>query len=725
MALSDFVKLTIAGTSTSLGVVAVGGVERLGEPFRFVITFDATDGDGAWATIEPKAALTQKGELSWTLPDGGVRVVKGIVDRVEALGRFWRVSLISPLGVLADAVEQRVLVDDDAIAIATAVLAEHGFSVDARTVRTPPKRPQCVQAFESDLAFVTRILAEEGITLYVLGEDDTRVVFADAPSGYDEVPGIEALRVAHAAGMVTGEAVKHTHLRYRRTTEKVSLRDLDFRKPMTDLTTSAGDGALERHEYPGGYNDPGVGTELAKMRIEEARSRRVTLKGETTSPRLFAGGVVTLEEAARDDTNARWLLLEVRHTLRERTAGSDEGHYEASFEAVPAGEPYRPARPAPPSLGGVQTVRTTGAAGAEIHSEAHGRIKAHLRWDRRRPNDDTSSKWMRVTQPALSGGFLLPRVGWEELVGFYGTSADSPVTLGRLYNGEAPPPEGLPGKKVVTAFGTQTTPGGGSANVVRMDDSAGNEGFLWNASKDMNERTENDKKTSVKADDSLTVGANHTVIVGQVHQVGVTGAQSYSVAANRTVNVDANKAISAASETVMIGGARIFNVGGDLGTRTSSLTRMVGGAKVETAIEHQKRHVTGASTMLVGGTWKARGGLHATTSVAGAHTETVGGKKSVKTPKYSLKVRGALNETLASRNVTASGDRGESFGAAALYDVGGSMNVQGADVVVIAKSQITLKAGGATITITPGAVKIEGDYKSSTGAVEDGSVEYP
>jgi type VI secretion system secreted protein VgrG len=729
MALDDFVTFAIEGLGATLAVAHVYGVEALGAPFRFTITCSANDGDAGWTTFEPKDALTRDGELVWTLPDGGSRVVKGLVERVEARGRFFRIELVSPLALLADAVEQRVLLDEDAVTIVTAVLAEHGLSADVRTTRTPPARPQCVQAFESDLAFVSRLLAEEGITFYVLGDDPTKVVLADAPSSYDDVPGADALRVAHGAGMGHAESVRHTQLRHRRTTESVTLRDLDFRKPMTDLTVTEGQGSLVRAEYPGGYNDPGIGAELAKMRLEEAQSRGVTLRAETSSPRLFAGGVVTLTDAARDDTNGRWLLCEVRHTLRERGAGetndANETRYAGSFVAVPADAPHRPPRPIAPSLGGVQTVTTTGAAGSEIHTEEYGRIKAHLRWDRRRPSDDTSSKWFRVAQPALSGGFLQPRVGWEQLVGFYGSSADSPIALGRLYHGASPPPEGLPGKKVVSAFGTQTTPGGGSANVMRLDDTAGNEGFALTASKDLNERTENDKKTSVTADDSLTVGANHTLIVGQVHQVGVQGAQTYSVAASRTVNVDANKAIKAGSETVMVGGVRSFDVGGDQGIRAATLTRLVGGAKLETAIEHQKRHVTGASTTLVGGSWVAKGALHATTSVGGAHTELVGGAKSVKTPKYSLKVRGALKETLASRSVKAGGDRGESFGAAALYDVTGAMTVKGADVVVTAKTQITLKAGGATITITPGSVKIDCDYKSSTGAVENGQVEYP
>jgi type VI secretion system secreted protein VgrG len=723
---ADFVTLTIEGLEPTLHVVAVDGREAIGAPTRYSVRCEIVDATGAPVDIDPRAQLTAKAELCWSLPDDALRTVHLMVEGVEAVGRGWLFRLASPLATLEEAVEQRVFVDEHAIAIATAVLAEHGLGVDDRTVRVPPKRPQCVQAFEGDLAFVLRILAEEGVALRVRDDDDTTVVLADAPRGYDDIEGADALRVVHDSGMVAGELVRRPVLRRARAVEKVTLRDLDFRKPMADLTQAHGDGALERFQFPGGYNEAGIGGELAGIRLEEARADAWTLSAETTSPRLFAGGVITLVDATRDDANTRWLLLEVRHALRDRNAaGAEASRYQNHIRAVPADAAYRPPRLAAPSLGGAQTVTTTGPAGGEIHTEEHGRTKAHLRWDRRRPFDDTSSKWMRVLQPALSGGFLQPRVGWEQLVSFYGASGDSPLLIGRLYNGEAPPAEGLPGKKVVSAFGTQTTPGGGSANLLRMDDTAGNEGFALVASKDMNEKTENDKKSTVTADDSLTVGANHTLIVGQVHQVGITGAQTYSVSASRTVNVDANKGIKAASETVTIGGARIFSIGGDQGLTCSSLTRVVGGAKVETAIEHQKRHVTGVSTILIGGSWKARGGMHATTSVAGAHTEVVGGKKSVKTPKYSVKVRGALTETLASRKVDVSGDRGENFGAAALYDISGAMSIKGADVTINASSKITLKAGGATITITPGAVKIDGDYKSSTGAEENGQVEYP
>src|SRR5262249_52468331 len=127
------------------------------------------------------------------------------------------------------------------------------------------------------------------------------------------------------------------------------------------------------------------------------------------------------------------------------------------------------------------------------------------------------------------GGFFLPRVGWEVLVAFQGGSADVPYLVGRLYNGAAPPPSGPPGKKRGSAFGPRTTPGGGSATRSQPDDTAGNEGMNFNASKDFNERTENHKNTSITANDTWTVGAARKLIVGQVLSIKVDASQSYTV----------------------------------------------------------------------------------------------------------------------------------------------------------------------------------------------------
>jgi type VI secretion system secreted protein VgrG len=329
-----------------------------------------------------------------------------------------------------------------------------------------------------------------------------------------------------------------------------------------------------------------------------------------------------------------------------------------------------------------------------------------------------------VTQPALSGSQHLPRVGWEVVLGFQGASEERPFVLGRLFNGAATPPVALPANKVVTRFGSLSTPGGGGENVIEMNDAAGNEGMRFHASKDMNERTENDKKTSVTADDAHQVGSNRTVLVGAAHQLGVGGAQTRTVGGNRTVNVDANKSVNSADETVMIGGLRVFNVGGDYLTGSSTMMRLVGAARAEAGIEHVNRQVTGASTVMVGGSMRVAGGPSVGVVVGGVNNEVVGGAKTVKTPSYTLKVSGALNQTFASHKVKAGGDQRANFGGAASITVSGSGKMQGSDVVFEADSSLTLVASGVTVKITPSAVTIEGDFKGSVESVDDGDEQY-
>lgn len=722
MSLAQTFTLEIDGSALDVRIAQVVGHERIHAPFSFEVTFTPLAG----VDIDARSLIAKKAKLSWPLLDDTQRSVDGFVDAIDAIDTGYRVTLVPKIALLGDAVDYQVFVDRDAVEIVTSVLSEHGISVEARVTRTPAKRAQCVQAFETDLAFVARLCAEEGITFYVPQNHADKITLTDHASGYEDVEG-GSIPVRDGGGLVEAEAVLDVRLHSSNVPDKVTLRSYDFEKPLLDQTVSAdaGSSTRERYEYPAGYSDPSLGKQLAQIRLDQLRARRVTLTGSTTSRRFSPGYVVTLTDSGREGIDGRWLILEVEHAAANHGAAqSSSRRYEARFTAVPAADGYREDRRPAPAMGGIQTATVMGPSGAEIHTEPHGRVKIQLRWDRRRASDDKASTFVRVVQPPTSGGFFLPRVGWEALVAFEGASADMPYAVGRVYNGQAPPPSGLPGKKVVSAFGTQTSPGGGSANLVETNDTAGNEGMNFNASKDFNERTENDKNTGITANDSWTVGAARKLIVGQVLSVKVGAAQSYSVGGSRTVNVTSNKMINAGSETVMIGGLRTFNVGGDYKTGCATLTRLVGGSKAEAAIEHVVRSVKGAQTELVGGSWNTVAGVSANVSVSGAATELVAGAKSIKASKYLLAVKGAYNETLASRSVKAGGDRQEKFAAAASYTIGASASLKGADINVKATEKITLKAGGVTITITPGEIKVDGDFKSSVDSSDDGDEIY-
>jgi type VI secretion system secreted protein VgrG len=721
--LSQAIHLETSGVQVTWQIVRVRGLERVGGTYRFEITCRPWEEDTP-ADL-PDQLLMAEASLRLPLEGGGERVVGGLITEIDQGHEGLQLALTPRLALLTQVVDHRVFVEQDAVTIATDVLREHGFSVTNRAARALAPREQCVQAFEPVLGFVERILAEEGIAWFLDDQAKDTVVLVDSPAGFEDLPGAP-LPVRAARGLITKASVFATRLRRAQVSDKLSMRDYNFANPKLDLSVSAseGEGRLERYEYRGGYRDPSIGESLAGIRLEEARARRIELEGRTNALHLVPGKVITLEGAPRDDINGRWLLLEVLQDAAELQASSEERRFEARFTAVPAGAGYRPPRPAAPRLGGVQTMTVCGPGGAEIHTEGHGRIKAHFRWDRRRPLDDTASAWMRVVQPPTSGGLLLPRAGWEALTGFWGASGDTPLNLGRLYNAHAPPPSAQPANKVVVSFGTRTTPGGGSSHHIAMNDAAGSEGMSFNATKDFVEKTENDKVTVIGADDALEVGAARELIVGQVHEVGVVGSQTYSVSGSRTVNVDANKEISCAAESVIVGGARIFDVGGDQVTQSASVARLVGGAKVEACIEHQSRVVTGASGLLVGGSWSSLAGLSAGLDVGGVATEQVAGPKSIKAKSYGLDVKASLTETYGARKVKAGGPVADVFKTTATIKVGGSATIQGAHVVVSATSKITLKAAGLKLTITSGEVKIDGKFKGSTSASDKNSEDY-
>lgn len=716
--LGDSFTLAIDGVDAPLQVVSFSGSERLHAPFRVEVEARVRREDGESEPVDLDAALGAKASLE--LVGEAPRTIVGLVDEVSTDGELYRFTLVPRLALLADAYDFRVHLEKDALAITKERLEEAGLDLDVRA-SAPVSRAQCVQTHgESNLAYAMRLLAESGIVAFVDTKDgaDT-VVLCDEPAAHDPIEGEARLPWTTEGGALVGaEGVHSARLREKVAPTKVTLRDFDMLHPKLDLTAEAGEGTLEIFEHEAGFVDPSAGKALAQRRLEERSRETKVLEGSSSCRRLQAGRTFELSESPQASMDGKWLVVSVEHEARAISGGTT---YDARFVAVPADKPWRPPRAKSAAIGGLQTATITGPSGSEIHPDEHGRVKTKLRWDRLGKDDDTASTWVRPVQPALSGSFFLPRTGWEVVLGFARGSADEPIELGRLDNGVHPTAEGLPAQKVRSAFGSGTTPGGGSKNMMRMDDAAGNEGFGVVASADLNERTENDKKTTVAASDTNSVGGPHDHIVGIVQKTTVIGAESLSVAGSRSVTTVGQIAVSAASESISIGGSRTMKVGGDLETSCSSCARGVGGAKIELAIEEQNRHVTGVSTIAVGGGWVESSGVSSSISVLGANTLTAAGPLAIKASKAQIGVSAALKELYASRKETAGGKR--IFGAKGAIDlkVGGSCSMKGATVVFKAKGKISIKAGGATITITPGSIKVKGAFKSGGKSVVSSS----
>ncbi len=371
MSLGASFRLKIERCSTPLHVVRFEGVERVHAPLHVQITVRAASD----IPVDPETLLGERASFELA-HESDARVLRGVVDAVEQTATGYRITLASRATALQDNVDHHVFLDQDAVAIAEGVLRAHGISVSKRLARTLPKRAQCVQAFESDLAFVSRILAEEGILWHLEHEGGEAVVFTDNAGAYLPIAGAETVAIiaGEGAGLVSEEAIFAAVLTCTAVHDKLSLSDYDFERPLVDQTVSEGSGPLERFEYPGGYTDPNVGEALAGIRLEEAQARRTVLHARTTSRRLAPGATFKLAGVPRDDLNGTWLVLELHHQ------GADEGgetaaegrRYEAELVAVPVTTAHRPARAEAPTFGGVQTATTTGASGAESTQSSTG-----------------------------------------------------------------------------------------------------------------------------------------------------------------------------------------------------------------------------------------------------------------------------------------------------------------------------------------------------------------
>ena len=145
-------------------------------------------------------------------------------------------------------------------------------------------------------------------------------------------------------------------------------------------------------------------------------------------------------------------------------------------------------------------------------------MKVQFHWDRQGKRDENSSCWVRVSQAwagAGFGGIHIPRIGQEVIVEFLEGDPDRPIITGRVYNGPAMPPYGLPGNATQSGIKSNSTKGGGGSNELRFEDKKGQEQVFSTPQKDEDIVVENDKTENVGHDETIQIGNDRTETGGQ------------------------------------------------------------------------------------------------------------------------------------------------------------------------------------------------------------------
>ncbi len=570
-----------------LTVLALRGSEELSRPFRYELDFTAED-------LDLEAAPMARVHLRIEDPGGSIRhldaacasiaFVPLAADDSEVRMRYR--AVLVPAGALllglrrGFRIHQKRSVPD----IVKQVWQDCGLDggwLDASGLQgSYPARDFCCQYDETEWDFLSRLLEDEGIAYTFQHGEDTHVLelhdrSADVPELQDEALPFKADPKAEASGI----AIWDWRLTARLRPSKAVLTDHEFEHPSRSLKKEAtAKEVAERlfYEYPGGYVVPKEGERRVKARLEEQRATSRTARFQTSALTLLPGRRFSLSDHPSDDGD--YVLTRVElwarfHAEEVRGPLTDTGRPEVRVvgTCIPRDLSFRPARLTPrPRAPGLQSAKVTGPKGSEIHCDKHGRVKVQLHWDRDGQLDDASSTWVRVSQPHNTGAVLIPRVGWEVLVEFEHGDLERPFVLGRLWNAADVPPVQLPGGKTQTLHASQSSPGGGKANEVVFEDSAGAEQMHVRGGHDIVVNAANDKVFNVGHDlgwtvhgqRSLSVGGNRTLTVGANLERKIGGDEKLQVGAQHTVDVSGSVTEDAvADRTLTVGGAHMIQVG--------------------------------------------------------------------------------------------------------------------------------------------------------------------
>lgn len=683
----------------------LSGSEGVSTLFSYELTLVSPKKD-----IDFKSIIGKPVTVSTNLTNGKYRYINGIVTRFsqgeggmnettgQALASYG--ATVSPLLWLLDRTTDCEIFQNISVPkIVEKVLKDNGikdYRFDLK--ESYPEWEYCVQYNESELHFISRLLEEEGICYYFEHEEGKHtLVLADKKECHKKCPNQEIVRYKLNPYTIREDEVIDT-LEWEQVIRHGVhvLKDFNFTTPHTDLAATVqakhdiGPGERETYFYSSGHDTINEGKRVAKIRMEEDAAQVTAIVGSSDCKVFASGYRFELQDYYRDDMNKKeYLLTSICHTANQPIGDDSEFSYSNSFTCIPYDVQYRPPWiTQKPLMRGSQTATVTGPKGEEIHVDKHGRVKVQFHWDRYGKKDENTSCWIRVSYPSASKGFGFqshPRIGDEVIVDFLEGDPDRPIITGAVYNGANPGTYKLPDHKTRSVLRTNSTPGGGGYNEIRFEDKKGSEEVYFQAEKDWNLLTKNDKGQTIGHDETLMVTNNRTKTVGVDQTVSIGSNHKESIGSNKTITIGSCKTETVAINTAeTIGVAKELSIGG--------LYQVSVGAAMNETIGAAKAEEIGAAKSV---------------NVGLSSSENVGVNKS-------LNVRKDLSEDVGSnKKVIVGKDLSETISGKHTEDVTKEYSLNAKKVTVVAVDEIILETGQSRIVM-----KKNGDINISCKKLE-------
>ncbi len=445
--------------------------------------------------------LLTSGGLASAMTAGDWRPFHGHVTRFARIGSDggltrYRLHIEPWLSFLGHRTDAWAFQDMSVLDITEAVLADYqaqgalqpAWRIDVADREAFPRRSLCTQFNETDLAFLTRLWAEEGLFAWFEHEGAPSdehlgrhtLVLADHNAAFQ--PNAQArIRYTQAGATLKEDALQQWDGVRRVGASTLHTGSWDHRTVSSHRATEqVGEAhgqpfALAHTDQPGhyAYESPAQAARRASLQREALEAARKLFTGGGTVRTLAPGTTFTLLDhpehpLSEGSEAATFAVLSVTHTARnnfkfeaEGANDSDEPLYEARLSAQRLSVPVRRlptdahGRIAlnKPLVHGAQTAIVVGT-GEPVHTDRDGRIKVQFHWQRgaqashrlsppagdcNAPASQASGTWVRVAQDWAGqnwGGAFIPRLGQEVVVTFLDGDIDRPVVIGAAYNGQ-------------------------------------------------------------------------------------------------------------------------------------------------------------------------------------------------------------------------------------------------------------------------------------------------
>ncbi|WP_172562200.1 type VI secretion system Vgr family protein [Vibrio furnissii] len=573
------------------------------------------------ANLTPEMVVDKVAELSLYRDDMLVQRVNGIV-RCFTQGdtghhhTFYSLTLVPALERLSLRHNSRIFQLNTVPEILSILLQEMGINDYAFALtRDCAQREFCVQYRETDLDFLHRLAAEEGLVYSFIHEEGKHtLIFSDASDSLPKL-GEPIPYNTLAGGMIESPYISALSVHSQSEVSQTALQDYSFKKPTYSFAQQAVGTEMdyqqpdyEHFDAPGRYKDDVSGKAFSQIRLDYLRRNAHTATGKSNQPLLRPGVKFDLQEHLDDTLNRDWLVVSVtcqgtQPQALEEAGGNGATTYANQFSLIPAHRTWRATPQAKPQVDGPMIATVVGPEGEEIFCDEHGRVKLHFPWDRYSNGDEYSSCWVRVSQGwagSQYGMIAIPRIGHEVIVSFLNGDPDQPIVTGRTYHATNTAPYTLPDNKTKTVLRTETHQGQGY-NELSFEDQAGSEQIYLHAQKDFDSLIENDHTSVINHDKHLTVENDRFTQIKNNQHLTVGGESRESVTGNRTLMVEGSLHVKTGSVWVNESGTEVHIKAGQkvVIEAGSEITVKAGGSFVK--VDPAGVHLSGAGVNLNSG----------------------------------------------------------------------------------------------------------------------------